>query len=228
MISGYNPDVDTTWENLWAAGGLINYPAAALQMKVSSSSANDTAAGTGTRSVTITGLDEDYNEIVETIALNGQTAVTTTNSFLRINNFTTATAGSGLTNAGDVYIGTGVVTAGVPATIYDMMPAGFNIHQTHAYTIPAGYTGYTVASRFTLAQVSGTELAWARLTQTGPDGIKRALTTAQLNNGVLALPIGAPLPIPEKTTIAGEGMGRANDNFCASFTQVILVKNSGA
>lgn len=227
MMNGYNTDIDTAWESLWPVGGFINYPAAALQMKVSSSSANDTSAGTGARTVLLSGLDANYAEISEVVTLNGQTAVTTTNSFLRINGFTTATAGSGLANAGDIYVGTGVVTAGVPATPYDVIPAGFNIRQTHAYTIPAGYTGYTVAARFTLAQVSGTSAVWARLTQTGTDGIKKALSVAQLNNGPLVLPIGAPLPIPEKTTIAGEGMGDAVNNYCASFSQLILVANNG-
>lgn len=225
-FSGYNTDIDTTWESLIPSGGVIVYPTSAEQMKVSSSSANDTAAGTGARTITITGLDASWNEISEVVTMNGQTAVLTTNSFLRINGLSVTTADGLLANAGNIYVGNGVVTAGVPATIYDMIPAGFNNRQTHAYTIPANYTGYIVSARFVTAQTAGSDAVWARLTMTNSDGIKRSTSVAQMNNGILILPVGVPIRVTEKTTIAGEGMGNAANNSCSSVVQLILVKNS--
>jgi hypothetical protein len=59
--------------------GDLSYAAAALQMTVSSSSASDTSAGTGARTVLITGLNANYAVISESVTMNGQTAVTTTN-----------------------------------------------------------------------------------------------------------------------------------------------------
>jgi len=58
-IAGYNSDVDTAWEMITPVGNL-SYPAAALQMTVSSADADDTSAGTGARTVLITGLDANY------------------------------------------------------------------------------------------------------------------------------------------------------------------------
>ena len=60
---GFNPDVDDSLETVWAEGGLYGYIETATVLKVSSSSANDTSAGTGARTVTLSGLDADYAEI---------------------------------------------------------------------------------------------------------------------------------------------------------------------
>ena len=57
IVFGYNPDVDTTEESVWPDGGTIPHPTSASVLKISSSSANDTAAGTGARTVYIEGLD---------------------------------------------------------------------------------------------------------------------------------------------------------------------------
>ena len=101
-IFGYNPDVDTARVTVWPYTGIIPLPTVALQMKVSSSSANDTASGTGARTVYVAGLDANHNEISEIVTLNGQTAVLTTQFFLHINEAYVATAGSSLSAEGDI------------------------------------------------------------------------------------------------------------------------------
>lgn len=73
-------------------------------MSVSSTNANDTAAGTGARTVLITGLDENYNDVTESIILNGLTGVNTTKQFIRVFKVRVTTAGSGATAAGDIYV----------------------------------------------------------------------------------------------------------------------------
>lgn len=89
---------------------------------VASSSANDTSAGTGARTVFIRGLLETssgiYEEGSETITLNGQTSVATANSnWFRVNLMFVLTAGTGTRNAGAIYISdVNAFTAGVPTT----------------------------------------------------------------------------------------------------------------
>jgi len=120
-VFGFNPDVDTAQATVWPLPSLITFPAAPLQMTVSSTNANDTSNGTGARTIVVEGLDANYNEVSETVTMNGQTAVTMTAFLIRINYAYVATAGSGNGAAGDIYIGTGTVTAGVPATTYDIV-----------------------------------------------------------------------------------------------------------
>ena len=141
---GNNPTVGNSLETIWAEGGLYSYLTAATVLKVSSSSVNDTSAGTGARTVELSGLDADYNEISELVTLNGQTPVNTTQSFLRINRMVVRSAGSGGANAGVIYAGTGTVTTGVPANVYASVNGvtGANQSLMAIWTVPAGYTAY--------------------------------------------------------------------------------------
>lgn len=225
VVFGYNSDVDTSIETVWPYGGLLTFPSAALQMKVSSDSANDTAAGTGARTVYIEGLDANHAVISETVTLNGQTAVLTTQSFLHVNNCYVATAGSGNSAAGSIYIGTGTVTAGVPATVYDVILFDYNARITGSYTVPAGYTAYLEQGLFSAGQVSGSNAVTGRLVTRGQDGIRRTAAIVTLNNGAADYAFEYPVSIPEKTTIEAQAVGAAANNACSSMFILVLVKN---
>lgn len=223
-VFGFNPDVDTTQVSVWPLPSLITFPATALQMTVSSSSANDASAGTGARTIVVQGLDANYNEISETVTMNGQTAVTMTAAFLRVNYAYVATAGSGNSAAGDIYIGTGTVTAGVPATVYDIIKLDYNVTTTGSYTIPAGYTGYVSQGLFSTGQASGSTQVQGRLMTRGTDNIRRTAAITTLNNGVADYMFEYPLAIPEKTTVEATAIGSANNNACSSMFILVLVK----
>jgi hypothetical protein len=194
-------------------------------MTVSSSSASDTAAGTGARTVLITGLDANYDVITDTVTMNGQTAVTTTKSFLRINNMLVATAGTGLANAGIIYIGSGAVTSGVPAVIYNVIAVGYNNATSSQYTVPAGYTGYLIIARISLAQDTGTSLITARTRFVGTNGIPITGPLVVANNNISTQPFPYPLSIAEKTRIQGEAIGGAANNEAAGFFEIVLIEN---
>ena len=156
---GFNPDVDDSLETIWAEGGLYSYLSAATVLKVSSSSANDTSAGTGARTVELFGLDADYDEINETVILSGQTAVNTTQSFLRVNRMIVRSAGTGGTNAGVIYAGTGTVTAGVPANKYATVSVGDGQSLMALWTVPRGYTAYVTQTDITVATTQNNKYA---------------------------------------------------------------------
>lgn len=225
IIFGYNPDVDQTRVTVWPYTGVLPLPAAPLQMKVSSSSTNDTAAGTGARTVFVAGLDANHNEISEIVTLNGQTAVLTTQSFLHINNAYVATAGSGLSAAGDIYFGDGTVTAGVPATVYDLIKFDYNQRITGSYTIPAGYTAYVSQGLFSAGQPSGSSQVSGRLMSIGVDGIRRTAAITTVNNGSADYTFEYPLPVPEKTTLEATAQGSANNNEASAMFVLVLIKN---
>ena len=224
-IFGYNPDVDTTRVTVWPHTGIIPIPETASQFKVSSSSAADTAAGTGARSVYIAGLDANHNEISETVILNGQTAVLTVQSFMHLNEAYVATAGSGLSAAGDIYFGDGTVTAGVPATVYDLIKFDYNTRTTAAYTVPAGYTAYVSQGMFSAGQDGGTTRVTGRLLITGQDGIRRAAAIVTVNNGTANFSYEYPVAVPELSTIEAAAQGSANNNKASAMFVILLVKN---
>jgi hypothetical protein len=225
-VFGFNPDVDSTQVSVWPLPSLITFPATALQMTVSSSSANDASADTGARTIVVEGLDANYNEISETVTMNGQTAVTMTKALLRVNYAYVLTAGSNNGAAGDIYVGTGTVTAGVPATVYDIIKFDYNVTTTGSYTVPAGYTAYVSQGLFSTGQAGGSNAVQGRLLTRGTDNIRRTAAITTINNGVANYVFEYPLAVPEKTTIEATAVGSSSNNACSSMFILVLVKNS--
>jgi hypothetical protein len=227
IVFGYNPDVDTTEESIWPNGGTVPHPTAASVLKVSSSSADDASAGTGARTVMLVGIDGDYNEKSESVILNGQTAVNTTNSYLYVNQLYVISVGSGGVNAGNINVGTGTVTSGVPAVLYDMIAIGFNNRTTGHYCVPAGYTGYMLQGLFSAGQASGNTSVTGFLKQLGPDDILRVGAVATVNNGTADYLFELPYRIPEKNCVGATAIGAAANNSVSSYFNILLIKNNG-
>jgi len=112
--------------------------ATAITVDVASTDAADDKDSTGLRTVEIEGLDADGNEQSETITLEGQAEQTSTNTWSAINGFLGLTAGSGNKSAGDIWVGNGTFTSGVPATKYFVGEVGHNHGLTAYYTVPLG------------------------------------------------------------------------------------------
>jgi len=141
-ITGMPNSERTIFENAATA----DYPWATLDalaaQEIVSSSANDAAAGTGARTVLISGLNSSYNEISETVTLSGTTPVALTKTYLRINAMAITLAGSGGVNAGNLTVRT---VAG--STTLAVMAAGENTLLQGVYTIPNKYRGYLLMYR---------------------------------------------------------------------------------
>ena len=125
-IYGYQANVATTYIPVWEVASTYTYPVSATKMHLTGTDAD-------TAKILISGLDANYNAISETVTLNGSNAVTTTNSYFRINGMQ--------------------VTSGNPAnsvtlkdltdtTTYAKINAGVGRTQAAIYTVPAGYTYY--------------------------------------------------------------------------------------
>lgn len=224
-VFGYNPDVDTAEETIWPYGGLQPHPSAALSMKVSSDDADDTALGNGARTVFVEGLDANYNVISETVTLNGLTAVQTVKSYLRINDAYVASAGTNNGAEGNIYFGTGTVTAGIPATVYDLIKFDYNCRVTGHYTVPAGYTAYLDQGYISAGQTGTSNPVSGRLVVTGLNDIRINKAIVTFNTGSIAYPFLFPLQIPEKTDIEAVGQGGAVNNMMSSYFNLVIIKN---
>lgn len=225
-IFGFNPDIDQAEETVWPNGGLTPHPATAISMEVSSTSAADNASSTGAHTLLVEGLDTNYEPISETVSLAGQTAVQTTLLYRRINMLTVLTAGTGLANAGTLYIGTGVETAGVPAIIYGVVAPGYNNSTTAHYTVPAGYTAYLTAGLISCGQAGGSNAITGRLLMTNTDDIRHTVAVTTLNNGAAPYPFPYPVPVPEKTDIEATAVGASNNNAVSAMFNMVLIQNA--
>jgi len=227
---GNNAVVANVTETIWQQGGLYSYLSAASVLKVSSSSANDTSAGTGARTVELFGLDSDYNEINEVVTLNGQTAVNSTQSYLRINRMIVRSAGSGGSNAGIIYAGTGTVTTGVPANIYATINGdGTNQTLMALWTVPAGYTGYLMQYDVSNGTTSNTPAVCKLTLVARPFGevfqskdVKSLTTGMHIENTLIV-----PVKFTEKTDIevrAVSSSASVTFDISAAF-EIIYIKN---
>jgi len=146
---GRNPDVDTAGEeDVWNGGGdYTGMPAAftAETIECFSSSASDTSAGTGARTIKVQALTAAGVWVQVSFTLNGTTAVApdspyTSTQFTRVHTAFVDTVGSGGFNVGTLTIRHTTTTA----NIFCQMPIGRNQTAVAAYTILAGYVGLLI------------------------------------------------------------------------------------
>lgn len=226
---GNNEDINGSLETIWSYGGLYVYPTSAIQMKVSSTSANDTSGGTGARTIVVSGLNATYDEVSETVVLNGQTAVLTTTTFIRVFRSFVVTAGTGATAAGTIYIGTGTVTAGVPATVYAQIVLGENQTLMALWTVPAGYTLYISRGTFSGASNNSAQYILSKFMIRPFNGVFRNVADVTVNSNVISYDFEVPLAIPEKSDIEARGIALAGTNFytTASFEGIYIKNETG-
>ncbi len=137
---GRIPDIDAGGanEDVWDGEGAYSFLSAATALKISSSDAKDTSAGVGARTVRVMGLDSNWQEVSQDITMNGQTGVSIPTSLIRVYRAYILTVGTEEDNAGDIWIGSGTITDGVPANKYAGIKAGMGQTLMAIYTIPDG------------------------------------------------------------------------------------------
>ena len=153
-LVGINPAPTTTFEPMWGESATYTPALVALVSPIcASSSANDAAAGTGARTISVTGVNTSFARFTETVTLNGSTVVAmTTSAIMFIDKITVVTAGSGLVNAGIIQCGVGDAGAGDITTPHQYLPVssdtavaaagvgGGNVSQSFFYGVPASHT----------------------------------------------------------------------------------------
>lgn len=132
----------TIGQDVPVATNNLSFVSSLRLLSIASTNINDTAAGTGGRTILIVGLDFNFNTKVETISLNGRTPVNTINQYLRINEMILSSSGSLNTNQGIIYCSdsTDTFSLGVPQNrVYDIMDISNGLSKTGIYTIPNGF-----------------------------------------------------------------------------------------
>lgn len=189
--SAHTTQCTTTTSTLQSTDSLYVFPVAASLMTLSSTSTLDTAA-----SVLVEGLDSNYVEIAEVVALNGQTPVSTTKSYFRVNNLTVIVGGA----VGVVYMGTGVVTLGVPANKYMSIAAGENRSASSVYTVPAGKALYITAGSISSATTGSSKYVIADFfSRVG--GIVYETAKITVSSSFQYFTYDPPLRVPEKADL---------------------------
>ena len=227
---GFNSSVDTTLATVWLQGGLYSYLSSASTLYISSSSANDTAAGTGARTVTVFGLDNNFDEKIETVSLNGQTGVELNGTtWFRVNRIVVNSAGTGGGNAGVLYVGTEATpSGGVPTNKYATVGIGDNQTLMMTYTIPRGYTGY-ITQKDVSASSSAGKFAILSLVARPFGGVFNVKDRVLSSEGYSTIPYPYALKFTEKTDIEirAQADSAGGTVTVSAALDIVLIRNAG-
>ena len=210
--------VNSATRAIWNRASAYVFPASASIMTLSSSVVGDVG-----QVVLVQGLDASYNQISEVIILNGQTAVNSTKSYLRINDMLVVAG----VPTGNICFGTGVVTAGVPANVYSFISAGDNKTQMAVYTVPAGYTLFVTGGSVSTSGLSTS--SFMTIDFRGIiGGIDYSSAKIFAANTFQFFPYSPPSAVPEKSDIYDTVLNSVAgpDKLMTSLTG-ILIKNDG-
>lgn len=207
-IFGFNRTINTDYETIWNDGGTYDYPGSAVQMSAVSASASDTMA------VLISGLDDEYNALAEIITMNGTSAVTTANSFYRINS-AVILAGS---NVGDITISNG-------GTTYAFIEAGVGTTQACVYTVPAKHSLYIFRISLTSGTVNGNQYITYRNRIDNSSGRILRVAEATWREGMQTFDRQIPFRIAQKNDFQFEAKSSNSTNEASIFVEALLMKD---
>jgi hypothetical protein len=231
---GFNDAVPNgTFADIWAYGPTdptYNWPTTTESFRIAAGGdANDTAAGTGAREITMRFLDGTGNIVEEAVATNGISA-----------SLGTATAGRRILSAWVSKVGTyggsniGTITIENVTTnqIVAFIPIGIGATQLSQFTVPVGWTG--VVTKFSLDVSAGANKdadirMWKRenaFVTTGDMGGSRLLRRwiGFQGTGVDA-GWGVTIVVPELTDVWVDAKGNGSVTAVGIEYDMILMKN---
>ena len=217
---GENLDVDGSMETIWDAGGLYTYLTSAGVLTVTSTDGDDAAAGTGARTVTVEGLDANYNQVSETLTVGGGAGSV---EFFRVFRAFVATSGTTGSNEGTISIAQGATTLAQIRTVGSPTATGLGQTFMSIYTVPAGYTGYIYQLDVSTAKADGDVFLMKR--GVNDNGTWRAQDVMHTNINDIERVYTFPLKIEEKTDIEVRALSPTNNMKCAATFCVLLVQN---
>jgi hypothetical protein len=179
-------------------------------------------AGTGARTVLITGLDSNYREISETVNLNGTSNVNTVNSYRMIQSMTVTSVGSGATNAGAI-----TATAATDSTVTSTIVASAGRSNEAVYMVPAKKTAYITAVHGSVQKAAAAAVDIDLIVKEYGEA-EVIQHTLGLQGGVHPVEdheFGSPIVVGEKSLIKLNGTsGSANADVSGGFD--ILIRNN--
>lgn len=179
---GRNPIINTNTDpaDIWDAGSeYTGHPIdiGSSVINIASSDSNDTAAGTGARTLRLFGLKTNLSESYESedIILNGTSDVATANTWYRVIRMYILTAGTGEENAGNI-----TATSVSGSYLMSQINSGNNQSLQACTTIPAGRTMLVKGLKLSIGGGTG---ATCSFRVRNPGGVFRIIRNYDINDG---------------------------------------------
>jgi len=210
---GFNPLINETEETIWDVGGIYAYPSSAVKMTATSTDgANDEDV-----QVTIQGLDADYNQLSETVTLDGTGSGETSGFFLRV--FRAFIEGSQEPS--------GTINITNTGTTYARITLGENQTLMTVWTVPAGYTAYLFQKDVTCLTEANNKFGTIRLISRKLGGVFRTQDKFALQNAHTEISYTTPIPFTEKTDIEIRAIGSSSNSalHVSAALDIVYIKN---
>jgi hypothetical protein len=210
---GFNPLIQDSEETIWDVGGIYAYPSSAVKMTATSTDgANDEDV-----QVTIQGLDANYNQLSETVTLDGTGVAETSGFFLRV--FRAFIEGSQEPS--------GTINITNASTTYARITLGENQTLMCVWTVPAGYTAYLLQKDVTCLTEANNKFGTLRLISRKIGGVFRTHEKFAVQNAHTELSYSTPLPFPEKTDIEVRAIGSSSNSalHVSAALDIVYIKN---
>jgi len=211
----------TVWENM--ASTEYVFPTSAVTMQLVSTDVGDTAT------ITIAGLDANYNQITEDLVLNGTTNVPTANQYFRINTMAVS-IGSATNPSGTITLSNGgVVYAQIATGVFNGTTSSVGRTQMGVFTVPAGYTFYGIRyGAYSSFNGNNTNYTTYRAITNSALGVQQMIVQTPFNTSY-EVQRHYPFPYFEKTDLRFQ---ISSSTATAAVVSVniggILVKNDGS
>jgi hypothetical protein len=195
---GESDTVSPEESTIWDPGGVYQFMDAATELFVASSDPADTVAGIGARSAIVAGLDDpDWHYVEREVELQGTTPVSV-GTFVRLFRVTAGESGSLGENAGDLDVGSGTFTAGVPQNLVAQAMSGEGQSRMSPFTIPGNRSGFIVSF---WATADAIHVVTVKLRVRPPGQCWRTFDSLQVTDGMPRLERSYPEQLPPRTDI---------------------------
>jgi len=174
------------------------------------------SASDASKIITIVGLDANYNEISENVALTNATGNPTSNAFIRV--YRSYMYNGSTTNVGNIDIKKG-------ATTVARITADKGQTLMGVYTVPAGYTAYL--SQGVMSVQSGADATGDFFVRYGGQTAFRIAHTFEVASAEYFYAFHVPFALPEKSDVDIRASLRSNNARITAAFDAILIKNGG-
>ena len=146
-------------------GGVYPTPTIETSLEVLSDSVNDTADGTGARTVFFEGLALDGSVVTQIVSMNGTTAVPLPTGLFRLYRWFVETSGTYATTVVGSHAGTLIVRVAGGGALWsqiDITPFAHGQSEIGWYTVPAGHRAYVFLQEINVDSTKTADIIFVR------------------------------------------------------------------
>lgn len=225
---GSNPTIaNGVWELVSLLSGAVTFLTAATTVRIKAGgNVNDTAAGTGARSVRVAGIDDSLADITEDLATAGASASSATSaSFWRVHDIylpDDSMGAYGASNAGNI-----ILENSAGGTDLIEITTGSGRSESAQYTIPTGKTGYLFSAFITVDSTQSADFRMLSRAKFNDTSVPVSPIIVELFWGGISQPFHfdprAPLQFAALTDIWFEAEGAGGATAASVDFEILLV-----